>query len=124
MAAARKDSEEEAAAGGGAVGATAPAEVVEPPPEPTRIKNLYDSADIKHQLDSVAVEVRLPVSVLWQGGWMSVDRARAGFPRTNEGIAARVRARASGGRGGGAIKKRRRRRALTHHPPPKTPPPT
>lgn len=32
-------------------------EVVEAPPEPTRVKNLYDSADIKHQLDSVAVEV-------------------------------------------------------------------
>lgn len=56
---ARKDSGGEAGAGGaGAGGGAGATEVVEPPPEPTRVKNLYDSADIKHQLDSVAVEVR------------------------------------------------------------------
>jgi hypothetical protein len=69
---ARKDSGEEAGAGGAT-------EVVEPPPEPTRVKNLYDSADIKHQLDSVAVEVRLV------GVWVVVARARK--ESRGEGIA-------------------------------------
>ena len=56
---ARKDTAEAEAAAEGAAGAATPAaEVVEAPPEPTRVKNLYDSADLKHQLDSVAVEVR------------------------------------------------------------------
>jgi len=46
------------AAGGAGADISLVKEVVEAPPEPTRVKNLYDSADLKHQLDSVAVEVR------------------------------------------------------------------
>jgi hypothetical protein len=76
----------------------------------TRVKNLYDSADIKHQLDSVAVEVRACVAA---------DRASCGGAQNDSKTIPRSGCRRACVRGDRATGHRSRRRRYRHrHRPP------